>query len=74
MNSSDHLATEVQNNCIDQIFEIIPEMSESNDMYCIPQVSKHRKITKPLSPLKESRIKLKSQEKQSETVDQQPQS
>jgi len=59
--SSNHLVTDVQNNYIDPIYEMIPEMSESDDMYCIPQDSRSR--IQPQSPLNERRVKLKSQEK-----------
>eukprot|EP00090_Calanus_glacialis_P000236 TRINITY_DN10158_c0_g1_i1.p1 TRINITY_DN10158_c0_g1~~TRINITY_DN10158_c0_g1_i1.p1 ORF type:complete len:718 (-),score=134.38 TRINITY_DN10158_c0_g1_i1:87-2240(-) len=61
--SSDHLVTDIQNNYIDPIYEMIPEMSESDDMYCIPQDSKPRIIIQPQSPCRENKIKLKSQEK-----------
>ena len=42
---------------------MIPEMSESDDTYCISQDSKPRRIFQPQSPLKDSKVKLKSQEK-----------
>merc|ERR1712106_85961 len=61
--SSNHMVTDVQNNHIDPIYEIIPEMSESDDMYCSPQDSKHRIRIQPQCPLKENKVKLKSQEK-----------
>ena len=61
--SSDHLVTDIQNNYIDPIYEMIPEMSESDDMYCIPQDSKPRIISQNQSPYKENKVKLKSQEK-----------
>merc|ERR1719341_3248241 len=38
-------------------------MSESDDMYCIPQDSKPRIIIQPQSPCRENKIKLKSQDK-----------
>eukprot|EP00092_Neocalanus_flemingeri_P010181 GFUD01010971.1.p1 GENE.GFUD01010971.1~~GFUD01010971.1.p1 ORF type:complete len:726 (-),score=125.32 GFUD01010971.1:75-2252(-) len=61
--SSDHLVTDIQNNYIDPIYEMIPEMSESDDMYCIPHDSKPRMIIQNQSPFKENKIKMKSQEK-----------
>merc|ERR1712106_545813 len=61
--SSNHMVTDVQNNHIDPIYEMIPEMSESDDMYCIPQDSKQKIIIQPKSPLKDTRVKLKSHEK-----------
>jgi len=59
--SSNHLVTDVQNNYIGPIYEMIPDISESDDMYCIPQDSRSR--IQPQSPLNERRVKLKSQEK-----------
>merc|ERR1712106_302374 len=61
--SSNHLVTDVQDNFIDPIYEMIPEMSESDDMYCIPQDSKPGIRIQPQCPLKENKGKLKSQEK-----------
>ena len=61
--SSNHFVTDVQNNYIDPIYEMIPEMSESDDMYCNPRDSKPRKMFQRQSPLKENTLKLKSQKK-----------
>merc|ERR1712002_481750 len=40
VHSNDHLVRDIHNNYIDPIYEIIPEISESDDMYCLPQDSK----------------------------------
>jgi len=61
--SNDHLVTDIQNNYIDPIYEMIPEMCESDDMYCLPQDSKPSIIIQSQSPQRENKIKLKSQEK-----------
>jgi len=61
--SGDHLFPDIQNNYIDPIYEMIPEMSESDDMYCVPHDSKPRIIIQNQSPCKENKIKVKSQEK-----------
>ena len=63
MRSNDHLVTDIQNNYIDPIYEMIPEICESDDMYCLPQDSKPSIIIQPQSPQRENKIKLKSQEK-----------
>merc|ERR1719431_998483 len=63
VHSNDHLVTDIQNNYIDPIYEMIPEICESDDMYCLPQDSKSRMIMPPQSPCREKKIKLKSQEK-----------
>merc|ERR1711892_788029 len=61
--SNDQLVTDVQSNYIDPIYEMIPEMSESDDMYCIPQDSKPKIRIQPQCPLKGNKVKLKSQER-----------
>merc|ERR1711892_1032893 len=61
--SSDHLVTDVQKKYIDPIYEMIPEMSESDYMYCISQDSKPRIRIQPRCSLKENKCKLKSQER-----------
>jgi len=61
--SFDHVSPDIQNNYIDPIYEMIPEMSENDDFYCLPQDSKPQTVIPNQSSLEDNRIRLKSYEK-----------